>query len=242
MQQIDLSALIPYAIGLAVMFFGYFFGLFEGRGQGYKRRKKEEEEERKTKPAFEAPPPSPGSQPDNSLLKLGLDDKSQFMLSLDGQAVDTSQLAPDQRKRLIELMVRMRPWVEGDIARKPAADSQPVPRPMAAPTPSLSRLPQSQPSTASPSQPVPAAAAQPVKEQAAPTSMVGQIDAILQRHLAGSPLASLGLRLIESPEGGVIVMVGTSRYAGVGEVPNPEVQAAIRAAIAEWERKYTPGG
>jgi hypothetical protein len=71
--------------------------------------------------------------------------------------------------------------------------------------------------------------------------MVGQIDAILQSHLIGTPLASLGLRLVESPEGGVIVIVGMNRYAGVGEVPNAEAQAAIKAAIAEWERKYTPG-
>jgi len=38
---------IVIGIGLAAMFFGYFFGLFEGRGQGYKKRKKEEPEEKK---------------------------------------------------------------------------------------------------------------------------------------------------------------------------------------------------
>jgi hypothetical protein len=37
------------------------------------------------------------------------------------------------------------------------------------------------------------------------------------------------------------VTVGLNHYAGVGEVPNPEVQAAIRAAIAVWEKKFTPG-
>jgi len=72
--------------------------------------------------------------------------------------------------------------------------------------------------------------------------MVGQIDAILQAHLADSLLANRGVRLIESPEGGVVVMVGLSKYSGVGEVPDPQVQGMIRAAIAEWEKKYTPGG
>ncbi len=38
---------IVIGIGLAAMFFGYGFGLFEGRSQGYKKRKKEEPEEKK---------------------------------------------------------------------------------------------------------------------------------------------------------------------------------------------------
>jgi hypothetical protein len=32
-----------------------------------------------------------------------------------------------------------------------------------------------------------------------------------------------------------------TRYTSVDEVPDAEVKAAIRAAIAEWENKYTPG-
>ena len=71
--------------------------------------------------------------------------------------------------------------------------------------------------------------------------MVAQIDVILQARLIGTPLASRGIRLVESAEGGAMVMVGLTRYAGVGEVPDAEVQAAIRAAIKEWEEKYTPG-
>ena len=39
-MQISILALV--GIGLATMFFGYFFGLFEGRGQGYKKRRNEE--------------------------------------------------------------------------------------------------------------------------------------------------------------------------------------------------------
>ena len=78
------------------------------------------------------------------------------------------------------------------------------------------------------------------EEVAAPATMVGQIDAILQEHLIGSPLASRGIRLFEPPEGGVVVMVGMNKYNGVSEVPDADVQAVIRGAIAEWEKKYTP--
>jgi hypothetical protein len=47
--------------------------------------------------------------------------------------------------------------------------------------------------------------------------------------------------LTQSPEGGVIVYVGLTKYMGVDSVPDPEIKAAIRAAISEWENKYTPG-
>ena len=47
--------------------------------------------------------------------------------------------------------------------------------------------------------------------------------------------------MMESPSGGVIVFVGVNKYEGVEDVPNEDVKAAIRAAIAEWEQKYTPG-
>ncbi len=71
--------------------------------------------------------------------------------------------------------------------------------------------------------------------------MIGQIDAILQAKLVGTPLATRGVRLVESANGGAMVVVGLNRYAEVGDVPDPDVQAVIRAAIAEWENKYTPG-
>ena len=71
--------------------------------------------------------------------------------------------------------------------------------------------------------------------------MVAQIDEILQKHMVGTPLEKMGIKLTETPGGGVTVTVGLNRYAGVGEVPNPEIQAAIRAAIGEWEKKFTPG-
>jgi hypothetical protein len=82
-----------------------------------------------------------------------------------------------------------------------------------------------------------------VKEEkpVATLSIVEQIDEILQARLAGSPLAGRGIRLMQSPEGGAIVWVGLQKFAGVDEVTDPEVQAVIRAATAEWEKKYTPG-
>ena len=38
-----------------------------------------------------------------------------------------------------------------------------------------------------------------------------------------------------------MVWVGVDKYETVDDVPDEQVKAAIRAAIAEWENKYTPG-
>lgn len=72
-------------------------------------------------------------------------------------------------------------------------------------------------------------------------SIVAQIDSVLQARLAGTALEERGVFLTESPEGGVAVFVGLTRYSGLDEVPDPDIKAAIRAAIAEWEEKFTPG-
>ena len=223
-------------ISLAVMFFGYFFGLFEGRSQGTKKRKNEEEMNNSTKGIFEQPLPLP-SPPvawvENNLLALSLDEKNQPQLKLDGQRVDSSRLSPEHRKRLIDLMLMMRPWIETGSGQKQV--SSPPPRPVTvAPAPAVMR--QALPKTA-----VPITAPVIPAPEPAPTSMVTQIDAILQTRLIGTPLEDLGIRLVESVKGDPVVLVGDKSYAGVGEVSDPAVQAAIRAAITEWERKYTPG-
>ncbi len=237
----EFSLLAMIGIGLATMFFGYFFGLFEGRGQGYKKGRTEEAAAQSLKAAAQPPAPvAPAHAPvvqaqpvDKSLLRLSVDDREQPCLDLDGERVDTGQLAPHQRKRLIDLMVMMRPWIEAPSGQKPQPMAVPPPPPKPVAEPVISSAPAAAP--------VPATPAAPPEPVSAPTTMVGQIDAILQGMLASSPLASRGIRLVESLQGGATVVVGMQHYAGVGEVPDPEVQAIIRAAIAEWEKKYTPG-
>ena len=66
-------------------------------------------------------------------------------------------------------------------------------------------------------------------------SIVEQIDEILQRLLASTPFAGQ-VRLREQVGGGIDIWVGAKRYTAVDEVAEAEVKAALRAAIAEWER------
>jgi hypothetical protein len=256
---------IAFAVGL--MFFGYFFGLFEGRGQGYKRRKAEEAENEETdlenEPLPLASPPSPSDE--TPMLNLSMDEAGQLRLKLDGQKTDTSALDAGQRKRLIEIITRMRPWLE---TRKTTPPPQPQPRSgrepngaiRPAPSPqgasSSQRTPPPQTVSSSKATPAPSSAARgeritappdPDKdeeEEPAPEtqSIVAQIDSILQARLAGTPLAEKGVRLQESPEGGVLVWVGLNKYEGIEDVPDEGIKAALKGAVAEWEDKFTPGG
>jgi hypothetical protein len=244
-MEVNLITLL--GIGLAAMFFGYFFGLFEGRGQGAKKRKAEEEAENGAKIKFEPPlaPPSPPVSPvEDRLLAISLYEKKQPQLELDGRRVNAYQLAPEQRKRLVELMLILRPWVESNSGQKQSVPVQPAPRPVTAPlSPAPLPLAPPPPAAAAAKQTAPTAVTPNTVTVPEPalTSMVAQIDAILQARLVGTPLEEKGIRLVESIQGGALVFVGNKSYEGVGEVPDPEVQAAIRAATAEWEKRYTPG-
>lgn len=223
------------AIGLAVgaMFFGYFFGLFEGRGQGYKRRQAEEAdkvEEKEPQPHMEpAPPVAPPLPPDEDpLLDVSRDNDGRLHLRLDGEPIQADSLNPDQRKRIISVLTLIRPWLESPAPqRPPSAPSRPAPAPEPKPVPTA-RL-------------APPPALEEDEPAAAPESIVAQIDSILHAQMAGTALMGKGIRLQESPEGGVIVWVGIDKYQGIDDVPDEQIKAAIRTAIHTWENKYTPG-
>jgi hypothetical protein len=232
-----LNPLVAIGIGLAVMFFGYFFGLFEGRGQGYKKRQKEEAEDKGHKPSMEPLPPASPPAPSDEIpvLDVGLALDGQLRLKMDGQRMDTSALDAEQRKRLIAILTQMRPWLEAPKGETPPATHQPAPvskpGPASSPAPDTGERPTAPPPPAEDDdEPAPV-----------PDSIVAQIDLVLQARLAGTPLAAKGIRLQESPEGGVLVWVGIGKYEGIDDVPDEEIKAALRAAIAEWENTYTPG-
>jgi hypothetical protein len=243
---------------IAALLFVYIFGLFEGRGQGYKKRKAEEEQEKEKQPASPTAESGAVTVDDPGLLRIK-NEHGAFTLDLDGKRVTPTGLSSDQRKRLIDVLNIIRPWLEGRSAPAPVPSAKPTP-PLT-PKPSTlderldalgSPVPQNKPASPPPAPPITRQTAQPpaarastiAKEDrpAAPaSSIVGQIDAILQARLAGTPLAERGIFLTQSPEGGVNVYVGLTRYNGIDDVPDPEIKSIIRAAISEWENKYTPG-
>jgi hypothetical protein len=235
---------IPWAtiiwLGIAVSV--YIFGLYEGRTQGYKKRKSEEEQERKDHPPTSATPITVKVD-DPSLMRIK-NENGYLTLDLDGARADTSSLTADQRKRLIEMLTLIRPWLEGRPApapapMAPAPQGQPVPAP-SAPIPSAPR-PAPQPVVRETAAPRTTISEKDERSTPPATGIVGQIDSILQARLIGTQLERRGIYLSNSPEGGVIVNVGLQKFNGIDEVTDPEIKAALRAAITEWENKYTPG-
>ncbi len=241
--MVEITYLAIIGIAMVAMFFGYGFGLWEGRNQGYKKRRKEEAAETANTPL---PPPSPAPEPvrievdDPGLLRIR-NDSGYVTLDLDGTRVDTTAMTADQRKRLIEMLNLMRPWLEGKTAPAPVK----TPAAPASQPPSIVETSQATPLTPPPT-PQPAAPKPPVlaKEErpiAPAGSIVSQINSILQARIAGTPLEDKGVFLAQSQEGSVMVYVGLTKYTGIDDVPDPDIKAAIRAAITEWENKYTPG-
>jgi len=66
-------------------------------------------------------------------------------------------------------------------------------------------------------------------------SIAAQIDEILQRKLAGTPLAARGIKIVELPNQGMVVMVGLEKFTDLTQVPEEEVRSVIAQAVAEWE-------
>jgi hypothetical protein len=74
-----------------------------------------------------------------------------------------------------------------------------------------------------------------------PSSMVAQVDSILQEKLEAANMKKWAVRLTESPSKGMIVMVGMDRYEAIDDVPYERVRSIIRASVAEWERRTEAG-
>jgi len=246
------------SIGLIIgMVLGWVIGFLDSNNRAAKKitaaeanaEIKVKEAERKIAEAEQSLVSSSPLQDDPGLLRLKKDN-GRFTLEMDGTLVN-SELSPDKRKRLIELITVFRPWLEG--GQPSSAESQPAAPVQAPVVPDPVREAISRPMPASlrnanPPVPVPVTL-QSIVQTKKPEpekninslSIVQQIDMVLQERLLNSPLAGRGIRLQESIQGGVEVYVGLQKFHAVDDVPDEEIKTAIRASIAEWEKKYTPG-
>lgn len=194
---------------------------------------KQELERAKQQPAA----PRPENKP---ALQIALTESGEWVVEIDGAPVQPGTINADQRARLIGVLGQVRPLVEAKPVASQAVQPAPAPAsagqsaPLSAPQASSPNLPPSPlraslvgglRSTINKPEPAPS-----------PLSVVALIDDILQKQIAGTPLASRQIRLEEGTTGEVLVHVGTTRYAGIDSVPDPEIQAAIHKAINEFNK------
>lgn len=233
---------LPYFItGFVMMLIGWAMGFFDSNMRSAKKIKQAEtsanyaiEEARKKISQAESKlaeiAASPGTADDPGLLRIK-NENGALTLDIDGTRVNTNTLSDEQRKRLIEMLTLVRPWVDG----------KPVNIPIATPLSPDSPQPVPLSPVVSQSTTYPTIIAKEDRPAAPAGSIVSQIDSVLQTRLAGTPLENRGIFLAQSLDGGVIVYVGITKYTSIDEVPDAEIKTAIRAAISEWENKYTPG-
>jgi biotin carboxyl carrier protein len=135
---------------------------------------------------------------DPGLLRIK-NENGVMTLDLDGERVSQTALNAEQRKRLIEMLNVMRPWLEGKPASVPAPTSPPPPKP----TPASATATSAPPQSTSAARPTPSTSNKKKDEpEAIPTSIVGQINMVLQKNIVHTPLASRGISLMESVTGG----------------------------------------
>lgn len=73
---------------------------------------------------------------------------------------------------------------------------------------------------------------------AGPTSFIEEIDEILQGYLERLPQRPVeSVHVLSAKDGTLCIEVGDTRYDSVEQVPLPEIQQLIRAAVAEWEQR-----
>lgn len=223
-------------IGLIVgILIGWAIGFFDSNGRADKKIKiaeanaetKIRESEKKIAQADEKfsleSRLSPNVKDDPGLLRLKKNN-GRITVEMDGTQL-SEVLSADRKKRLIELISNFRPWLESGQSQQAAATP-------AAPINTM------RPSTPASVQPQ----AQKTEEKNIGTlSIVNQIDTVLQTRLMNTQFAKSGIRLQESVQGGVEVYVGLQKFSTVDDVPDEAIKSEIRAAIAEWEEKYTPG-
>jgi len=164
---------------------------------------------------------------------------------LDGDFyVDFVSLTPEQKKRILRILQAWQEWSGQASTTASSTPARPQQQPSvissAAVAAAMPHLPadQSNGSGFAPqslSAPMPTLAKSQAQPKQEPLTIVEQINDVLEKMLANTPDQKRGIHLMDNGNDGVLVWVGIEKFNGVDEVPYPEVQQLIRAAVAQWE-------
>jgi hypothetical protein len=160
------------------------------------------------------------SEGDVEILRAWRTLSGRIWLEMDGTRLNGKEsLQPNQRRRLVSMLVDLRPWLENTPAAKSAPET--LSSPVAA---EISPAKKDKPDIKE------------IKPEPALKSIVEQIDAVLQEKLQSSPLKDRDIHLTEGVGGLVFVRDGLKKYEGIDSVPEPEIKALIRQAVEDWEK------
>jgi hypothetical protein len=127
-------------------------------------------------------------------------------LSLEEQQTRFLQSLERQRDQTAATASRPTPNLLGGLGRQ--AQPAPPPLPVVEPTPTPDR----------------------------PLTIIDQIDQILQKHLAADPrLSQRDIRMEPALNGGLRIKIDGRYYDHPSEIPEKEVQLAIKMALKEWD-------
>jgi len=127
-------------------------------------------------------------------------------------------LAPKEQKYVLNLLNYLQNWLDTPASKMHAASSTPAEPGQVSPAENISD--QDDVDDIDPS---------------SSPSIVKQVNAILQQKLANSSLKDMGIFLMEMPDKGMVVMVGSDQYPDVDSVPDPKIKKFIQAAVSDWE-------
>jgi len=161
----------------------------------------------------------------------------------------SNDLKPKEREALLQVVMDFHRWLEPSVNLKPQlAQTDPVPASTVVESVPVSSYqngngngnnPQKRGSYNPVSMFTNALSADvPVVTKKA-TSMVAQVDEILQEKIIAANMQKWAIRLTEFPNRGMVVLVGLEQYDSIDEVPYERVRKIIRESVAEWEERAT---
>jgi hypothetical protein len=254
-------------IAFVCIIIGFAAGGFIGISSKNRRKKTDEEVAPVNPSIPSAPPLVDPAKYTELLRLWRDKEGSGLFVETSGHLLASSEPLNDrQRKRFIDLIKELSEWlkipsteisqnlVEPKPMQVPSNVAQPVaqqpvnvesaatvpPVPERKSNESISTAPVPPPSVPyAPPPPLIKPITKPVVEQAPKpaTTMVQQIDEILQDVIFNSDTPDRKIKLVEEPNEGVVVWVDHEHFIGIDAVPDPVVKDLIRAAVKEWDRR-----